>query len=806
MTQVVIWSPQPGPQTALLQCPVFELFYGGARGGGKTDGMIGDWLQHSSLYGENAVGIFVRRNRTQLSEVIARTKQIFPKIGAKYNETKSEWLMPGGARLRFVYLERDSDAENYQGHNYCVALGTPVLMADGTYLPIESVPVGSQVMTLLGPRTVLARVVPYLAPCVEASVLSSDGRVLARQIQPVWHSLASTVELTASHNDDLLQTSPQSPPASNPLDNSVVKSGPYVRPGLPGWTSYSSDGQTYYKEAALRRQGGLPPEPRYFRGVFHVPSLLSELRPEATDLRSFSGSPPSTPQMPHALAHVLFATQITPDSQSRYFVDYDLDDGQPPIHIRTFPDGIPSPIYADKPPPYPSPLLDALDTIPEYTQQNLYEASPVLYHPYTGEVLNPSEQISTATVRMIPCGDSLVCDLTIEGVNHYITASDFINRKQLGFINRNTRVYIEEVTNFPAPGPINKLRATLRGSAGVPVGMRLTGNPGGPGHNWVKARYIDPNKHGYQVIEERETVELSNGTMVSVALERVFIPSRIRDNPRLLDTQPTYLLQLKQTGSEALVRAWLDGDWDMIQGAYFDDFSPDRHVFSSSIILPNHWTRFRAFDWGYAKPFSCGWYAVADGKSLGYPEGALLKYKEFYGWNGTPNEGVRMNAVSVGKAVRERDLEDIREGRRISYGLADPSIFAEDGGPSIAEQMLAGGCQWARADNKRIPGWEQMHTRFQADVPMLYFSDACEHTIRCVSSVQHDENKPEDLDTEGEDHAVDETRYACNSRPIVSKEKLKSNTIVLPKTITSMTFDELVKHNRRKRLEASSTW
>ena len=79
----VIWSPQAGPQTALLQCPVFEVFYGGARGGGKTDGMIGDWMQHSSLYGENAVGIFVRRNRTQLSEVIARTKQLFLKLGAK---------------------------------------------------------------------------------------------------------------------------------------------------------------------------------------------------------------------------------------------------------------------------------------------------------------------------------------------------------------------------------------------------------------------------------------------------------------------------------------------------------------------------------------------------------------------------------------------------------------------------------------------------------------------------------------------------------------------------------------------------
>ena len=183
-----------------------------------------------------------------------------------------------------------------------------------------------------------------------------------------------------------------------------------------------------------------------------------------------------------------------------------------------------------------------------------------------------------------------------------------------------TRVYIEEVTNFPAPGPINKLRATLRGSSGVPVGLRLTGNPGGPGHNWVKARYIDPNPRGFQVIEERDVVELSDGTEVSVALERVFIPSKIRDNPRLLDTQPTYLLQLKQTGSEALVRAWLDGDWDMIQGAYFDDFSPDRHVYSSSIILPAHWTRFRAVDWGSAKPFSCGSSLVPDSQnSLGRP-------------------------------------------------------------------------------------------------------------------------------------------------------------------------------------------
>ena len=163
-----------------------------------------------------------------------------------------------------------------------------------------------------------------------------------------------------------------------------------------------------------------------------------------------------------------------------------------------------------------------------------------------------------------------------------------------------------------------------------------------------------------------------------------------------------------------------------------------------------------------------------------------------------------MSAGAVGRAIFERDLEEAKLGHRISYGLADPSIFAEDGGPSIAELMLGAGCQWARADNKRIPGWEQMHNRFQADPPLLYFSDACEHTIRCVSSVQHDENKPEDLDTEGEDHAVDETRYACNSRPLVSKLTPVRPAVQYPKSVHSMNFNELVARNREARVRAES--
>ena len=149
--QTILWSPQPGPQTHLLQCPVFEIFFGGARGGGKTESSIGDWLQHSSQYAEGAIGIFVRRKLTQLSEVIARTRQIFPKLGAKYNEQQKTWTMANGARLKFVYLERDSDAEEYQGHNY-----TRVYVEEVTNFPSPA-PIDNHPPTLPSPTGVTNR-------------------------------------------------------------------------------------------------------------------------------------------------------------------------------------------------------------------------------------------------------------------------------------------------------------------------------------------------------------------------------------------------------------------------------------------------------------------------------------------------------------------------------------------------------------------------------------------------------------------------------------------------------------------------
>ncbi len=477
--QTVIWSPQPGPQTALLECPIFEVFYGGARGGGKTESSIGDWLQHSATYGEAAVGIFVRRKFKQLAEVIARTKQIFPKLGGKYNEQKAEWRMANGARLKFVYLERDSDAEEYQGHNY-------------------------------------------------------------------------------------------------------------------------------------------------------------------------------------------------------------------------------------------------------------------------------------------------------------------------------TRVYVEEVTNFPSSSPIDKLRATLRSGSGVPVGMRLTGNPGGPGHNWVKKRYIDPCKTGYKIIAEECEIEV-NGVKQLVKLERVFIPSKLGDNVLLIRNDPTYVLRLRQAGSEQLVQAWLDGNWDIVDGAFFDEWDENLHVKPHNIIntITPQTIRFRAFDWGSYRPFSVGWYAICDGlwpRENPLPHGAIYKYREWYGAK-APNIGLKMTAPEV-----QDEILKWEENERIRYAVADPSIFIRNGGPSIAESMAK--CKWRRADNKRQPGWEAIRQRLVGidGVPMLYFSDQCEDTIRTLPTLQHEEKNPEDLDTDAEDHAADELRYACMSRPWKPAMLVPPKGLTLPLLPAEMTINQLVERTKHKRI------
>jgi Terminase large subunit, T4likevirus-type, N-terminal len=454
----IIWSPgQNRAQWALLGCPVFEVFFGGARGGGKTDGMLGEWISHAGKYGENAIGLMLRRSRTELVETIERSRAIYAPLRWTLNETEKMWRAPNGARLRFNYLERDADAELYQGHSY-------------------------------------------------------------------------------------------------------------------------------------------------------------------------------------------------------------------------------------------------------------------------------------------------------------------------------TRIYVEEAGNFPNAAPILKLMATLRSGAGVPVGMRLTGNPGGPGHQWVKQRYIDPAPLGNVVITDPLT-----------GLKRVFIPSKV-DNNAHIDTED-YKRRLRASGSKELVAAWLEGDWSVTLGAFFDCWQASKHIVQP-FPVPDDWMRFRSMDWGSASPFSIGWWAIVsddysvDGRIL--PRGCMVRYREWYGMTpGQPNVGLKLHAEEVAKGIVSRETSD-----KIAYGVLDPSAFIQDGGPSLAERMgTSHGVYFRRADNSRVSakgmkiigGWDMMRARLVGDGdgrPMLVVFSTCVDFIRTVPFLQHDPDKNEDVLTDSEDHAGDECRYACMSRPwIPHKEPPKPENV-----------------------------
>jgi hypothetical protein len=261
-----------------------------------------------------------------------------------------------------------------------------------------------------------------------------------------------------------------------------------------------------------------------------------------------------------------------------------------------------------------------------------------------------------------------------------------------------------------------------------------------------------------------------------------------------------YIGQLKASGSEQLVKAWLEGDWSVIDGAFFDCWSMEKHVIRP-FAIPDDWLRFRSADWGSAKPFSVGWWAVVGddfraGERNVLPRGALVRYREWYGSNGTPNVGLKLTAEDVAQGILSRE-----QGDNIGYGVLDPAAFTADGGPSIAERMAKatdGKVWFKRADNKRVStlgaigGWDQMRSRLKGDAdgrPMIYTFSTCMDSIRTIPALQHDENRPEDVDTDGEDHAGDEWRYACMSRPWIEETMKPADSLaelVKPKTLNDV--------------------
>lgn len=313
----------------------------------------------------------------------------------------------------------------------------------------------------------------------------------------------------------------------------------------------------------------------------------------------------------------------------------------------------------------------------------------------------------------------------------------------------------------------------------------VSGNPGNLGHNFVKRTWVD----------SAPPFEVWQAPPEEGGMTRQFIPSRITDNPTLMEESPEYQDQVRGLGSPELVKAMLEGDWNVVAGCYFPEFGRSRHVVGPHVI-PDHWPRFRSMDWGSASPFAVHWWAISDGTELGgcplYPRGSLICYQEWYGAE-KPNKGLKLTVEEVANGILSRDYTGNEGGViRIRSGPADPSIFKQDGGPSIAEQFRKCGVVWLRGDNQRIPGWQTFRNRLVGDEfsegrPTIYFFDTCLDSIRTIPEMQHDQHNPNDLQTKSDDHCLDSIRYFCQFRASPKDKPLA----IKPKTIREVTLDDL---------------
>ena len=324
-------------------------------------------------------------------------------------------------------------------------------------------------------------------------------------------------------------------------------------------------------------------------------------------------------------------------------------------------------------------------------------------------------------------------------------------------------LYIDEATQFTEE-QYKILIACVRGVNNFPKRVYLTCNAGGIGHQWVKRLFITKS---YKDGEKPE--------------EYSFIQSLVTDNKALLKEQPEYISQLEALPPK-LREAWLYGNWDIFEGQFFEDFidKPEHYIdrVGTHVIepfeIPDGWQIYRSFDFGYNKPFSCGWWAIDY-------DGVAYRILELYGCTKTPNEGVKWIPDKIFSEIANIEREHRwLKGKRI-IGVADPSIWDSSRGESVADCAAKHGVYFSAGDNERLAGWMQVHYRLAFDeegFPMMYIFSNCKAFIRTMPLLQFDEHKPEDLDTDGEDHVADEVRYFCMSRPIKPRQAAKPDDYI----------------------------
>lgn len=320
---------------------------------------------------------------------------------------------------------------------------------------------------------------------------------------------------------------------------------------------------------------------------------------------------------------------------------------------------------------------------------------------------------------------------------------------------------VDEAGQFPDQALLDILRSNLRGPKDMPIRMVLSANPGGPGHSWLAQRFVFKAAPWAPFIEEQS--------------KRMFVyaPSTF-DGNQFIDRQ-AYRDQLNSScpHDPELLRAWVEGDWSAIVGAYFSTVIEEkRNAVEPWESIPPGWETYLAHDWGSTAPSVTYIFAKSPG-GLGpdgkfYPRDSLVIVDELATCKrGRLNEGMQWTVPIVAEEIVALCK---RWGIR-AHGVADDACFAQGGhgAGSIADEFRRGGVYFLPAQKSdRLSGWQIMR-RYLADagkpdVPGLYISRAAEYFWATVPYLGRDQKRIEDVDTSGPDHAADAVRYGCLRR------------------------------------------
>lgn len=310
-------------------------------------------------------------------------------------------------------------------------------------------------------------------------------------------------------------------------------------------------------------------------------------------------------------------------------------------------------------------------------------------------------------------------------------------------------ILIDELTQFPQAW-VEYLKTRNRTSnASWPVLFRAGTNPGGIGHGYVKRYFVD--------IAPAESVYTDSAT----GLTRIFVPAKVDDHP-LEAFKDSYSKKLDAISDPNLRRALRNGDWDVFEGQVFTEFSREKHVVDP-FPIPEQWQRWRSMDYGNKN--SVLWYAQDPASERVYV------YREYRTEDYTTIE------------EKAKVIKDLEAGEKVSYGLADPSIWNGSAnqndreGKSVAEMFEASSVAWQPANNDRMAGLAMVHDMLSLakdGLPKMQFFSTCLSLIRTLPALPYDKHKVDDVDTKADDHDYDSLRYGVMKfRPSSNKVRIK---------------------------------